>query len=88
MQDVIGLQKKKKCDDIVATWKMIFQASVLKGQQFLELCDNDNNPIEPLYTKGGSWLKYFSHLNSLCARVTRAIMNHTPIGKYRLRFFP
>ena len=29
----------------------------------------------------------FSHSNSLCARATRAIMNHAPIGEYRLRFF-
>ena len=27
-------------------------------------------------------------MNSLCAYATRAITNHTPIGKYRLRFFP
>ena len=67
---------------------MIFQASDLKGQQFLELHNNNNNLIEPSYVKGGSWLKFFGHLNSLCARVTRAITNHAPIGEYRLRFFP
>jgi len=33
---------------------MIFQASDLKEQQFLKLCDDDNNPIEPSYVKGGS----------------------------------
>ena len=67
---------------------MIFQAVDFKGQQFLELCDDNNNPIEPSYAKGGSWLKHFSHSNLLCARATRAITNHTPIGEYRLRFFP
>ena len=54
----------------------------------MDLLNNDNNIIEPLYIKGGSWLKTFSHLNSLCVHDTRAITNHTPIGKYKLRFFP
>jgi len=80
--------KKREYNDIAATWKTIFQALDLKGQQFLKLCNNDNNPIKPSYAKRGSWLKYFGHSNSLCARVTRAITNHTPIGGYRLRFFP
>ena len=31
---------------------------------------------------------HFSHSNFLCARATRAIVNHTPIGKYRLKLFP
>jgi len=65
---------------------MTFQASDLKGHQFLKLCDEDNNSLEPLYSKGSIWLKYFRHSNSLCARATRAIVNHTSIGEYRLRF--
>jgi len=67
---------------------MIFQASNLKGNQFLDLLDDDNNIIEPSYIKGRSWLKTFGHSNSLCVRATRAITNHTPISEYRLRFFP
>ena len=67
---------------------MIFQASNLKGNQFLDLVDNDNNIIEPTYVKGGSWLKVFGHLNSLYAYATRAITNHAPISKFRLKFFP
>ena len=66
---------------------MMFQASNLKGNQFLDLLNDDNNTIEPFYVKGESQLKMFSHSNSLCARATRAIMNHAPIGEYRLRFF-
>ena len=66
----------------------MFQASNLKGNQFLDLLNDDNNTIEPFYVKGGSWFKMFSHSNSLCARATKAIMNHTLIGEYRLRFFP
>jgi len=38
--------------------------------------------------KGRPWLKYFGHSNLLCTRATRAIVNHAPIGEYRLRFFP
>jgi len=28
------------------------------------------------------------HSISLCARATRAILNHAPIGEYRARFLP
>jgi len=66
---------------------MIFQALDTKEKQFLDLLDSDDNIIKPLYIKGGSWLRHFSHSNSLCARATRAIINHTPIDEYRLRFF-
>jgi len=66
---------------------MMFQASNLKGNQFLDLLDDDNNIIEPSYTKEGLWLKLIGHSNSLCVRATRAITNYAPTGKYRLRFF-
>jgi len=79
--------KKSECDDILNVWKMTFQASDLKEKQFLDLLDDKNNIIKPSYSKGGSWLKAFGHSNSLCARATRAITNHAPTGKYRLRFF-
>jgi len=80
--------KKLESDNIINTWKMTFQASDLKGSNFLELVNNDNKPLEPTYCKGGSWLQVFSHSNSLCARATRAITNHALIGEYRLKFFP
>ena len=80
--------KKSESDNILNTWKMTFQASDLKEKQFLNLLDGDDNIIELSYVKGGSWLKSFSHSNSLCAQATRAITNHAPIGEYRLRFFP
>jgi len=66
----------------------MFQASNLKGNQFLDLLDNDNNIIKLSYAKRESWLKLIGHLNSLCVQAIRAITNHTPTGKYRLRFFP
>ena len=67
---------------------MTFQALDGKGRQFLDLVDDNLNIFEPAYTKGGLWLKVFSHSNSLYACATRAITNHTPIGEYHLRFFP
>jgi len=60
--------KKSESDDILNVWKMTFQASNLKGKQFLDLLDDKNNIIEPSYSKGGSWLKAIGHLNSLCAQ--------------------
>ena len=67
---------------------MTFQALDLKGKQFLNLLDEDNNIIKPSYAKEEFWLKIFSHSNSLYAHALWAITNHTPIGEYRLRFFP
>ena len=65
----------------------MFQDSDTKGRKFLELLDDDLTIIKSTYFKRGSWMKYFSHLNSLCIRVSRAIVNHAPIGEYHLRFF-
>jgi len=80
--------KKTDSDNIINQWKMTFQASEGKGKNFLDLLDNNLNPIEPSYTKGGPWLQMFGHSNSLCAHAMRAITNHAPIREYRLRFFP
>ena len=67
---------------------MCFQASNGKGNNFLDLLDDDFNIIELSYIKGGPWLQIFSHSNSLCTRATRAITNHVTIGEFHLRFFP
>ena len=48
------LSKKRKSNNIINVWKMMFQASNLKGKQFLDLLDNNNNIIELSYVKGGS----------------------------------
>ena len=66
---------------------MTFQVSDDKRHNFLELLDDKNIPLELSYSKGGIWLKYFGHSNSLCTRATRVIVNYAPIGKYCLRFF-
>ena len=80
--------KKTECDNILNNWKMTFQASDGKRNQFLNLLDDNFNIIELFYAKGGPWLQSFEHSNLLCAYVSRTITNHAPIGEYRLRFFP
>jgi len=79
------VSKKDECNSIVKKWQMYFQASDYKRKHFLELNNDDNQPICPTYSKGGAWLKHFGFFNSLCACITRLITNH---GEYRLRFFP
>jgi len=79
--------QKDKCDKILNKWKIMFQALNNKERNFLELLDNNLNIIELTYSKDRSWLKYFGHSNLLCTRATRAIVNHTPISEYHLRFF-
>jgi len=45
--------KKEESDSIIRQWHMNFQASDLKGKQFLNLLNDDLTNIEPLYTQGG-----------------------------------
>jgi len=80
-------ERKIKCDNILKTWKMMFQASYVRGRYFFDLLDNDLHIIESLYSKEGLWIKYFSHSNFLYVRTTRAIINHAPIEEYHLCFF-
>ena len=79
--------RKNKCDNILNTWKIYFQASDNKGHNFLGLCNDNMQTIIPLIDKGSLWLKYFGYLNLLCTRALKAIVNHIPIGEYQLRFF-
>ena len=83
-----NFSKKLESNNILNTWKITFQALDLKGRNFLELIDSDNIPLESTYCKEDSWLQFFGHSNSLCARATRTITNHAPIGEYCLKFFP
>ena len=59
--------KKSKCDNIANAWKMMFQASNFKGNHFLDLLNDNDSIIKPLYVKGGPWLKMLGHSNSLYA---------------------
>jgi len=45
--------KKTECDNILNIWKMTFQASDRKGNQFLDLLDDNSCFIELSYIKGG-----------------------------------
>ena len=74
--------RKNECNEILNNWKITFQASDDKERYFLDLLDNDLNSIELTYSKGGSWLRFFGHSNSLCTKATRAITNHTLIREY------
>ena len=67
---------------------MHFQASEYKRRNFLDLNNNDNQPIWPIYTKGSAWLKYFGSLNSIYACITRLVTNHAPISNIVLGSFP
>ena len=67
---------------------MSFQVLDLKGKNFLNLLNDNFNPLRLSSIKSSLWLQYFGHSNSLCARPTRAIINYTSISEYRLRFFP
>ena len=80
--------RKNECDKLINKWRVIFKVLDDKSRNFIDLLDNNLNSIELMYAKERSWLKYFSYSNLLCVRATRAIVNHTLISKYRLRFFP
>ena len=67
---------------------MIFQTLDCKEKNFLDLLNNEYLPIKLTYIKDGTWLDLLEHSNTLCTGATRAIMNHTLIGKYHLKFFP
>jgi len=66
---------------------MYFQASEYKRRNFLNLKDDNNQPIHLTYSKDSALLKHFDLFNLICACITRLITNHVPISEYRLRFF-
>ena len=47
--------RKLECDDLTNRWKITFQVLDLKNNnnQFLDLVDGDNKPLELLYIKSG-----------------------------------
>ena len=57
--------KKSECDSILLQWRMIFQASDFKERNFLDLLDNNLNPIKLSSSKGSPWLSQFGHSNLL-----------------------
>ena len=69
-------------------WRTVFNRPMVQGRHFLTLRGKNRKLLQPSYSKGGSWLTHFGQSVTLCARATRAILNHALIGKYRQRFFP
>ena len=45
--------RKNECNSILSQWRMLFQAADSKGRNFLDLLDDNLNPIEPSSIKGG-----------------------------------
>ena len=81
--------EKEECDNIIRNWQMTFQASDLRGISWSSRWQfSQHRTLIQKYKKGGPWIKHFGHSNLLCARAARAILNHAPIGEYRLRFLP
>ena len=79
--DALSQRNSKTC---LEEWIVEFSRGETRGRNFLTL----NTEATPTYAKGGTWMSYLGHFISLCARATRAILNHAPIGEYRARFFP
>ena len=59
--------RKEKCNSIIYKWQMYFQASEYKRRNFLDLNDDNNQPIHLTYSKGSAWLwlKHFGLSNSM-----------------------
>ena len=69
------------------TCRTAFNHPTVQGRHFLTLRGKNRKPLQPSYSKSGSWLTHIGQSVTLCARATRAILNHAPIEEYRQRFF-
>jgi len=83
--DALSQKNSKACLD---EWSMEFLRGETRGRNFLTINTEQHKEATPTYTKGGTWMSHLGHSISLCARATRAISSHAPIGEYRARFFP
>ena len=61
---------------------MLFQTSDFKGRNFLELLDDNLNPIKLSAIRERLWFQQFSLFNLLYVRATKAIINHAFISEY------
>ena len=70
-------------------WTTSFARPSSQGRHFLPLKGGIKNLLQPSYAKGRGWLLFIGEsVVTLCARATRAILNHAPIGEFRQHFFP
>ena len=78
--------RKNVTDSALDAWATMARDREYLGSQFLTLRDPKGKPVRPSYANGGTWLRYVNDDNALCARFTRAVLNHAPIGEYYRRF--
>ena len=83
--DALSQKSSKACLD---EWTTEFLRGETRGRSFLTINTEKYKVAIPTYAEGGTWMCHLGHSISLCARATRAILNHAPIGEYRTRFFP
>ena len=80
--------RSKSAATCLDAWRTSFACPSSQGRYFLPLKGGIKNLLQPSYAKGGGWLPFIGESVTLCARATRAILNHAPIGEFRQRFFP
>jgi hypothetical protein len=69
----------------LADWHKMFQSPSYRGRNFLNLLGKKDKPRVPTYLAGGSWLPDLGDARA-CARVCRVILNHAPMGEFRVRY--
>ena len=74
---------------MMQNWQSQFDRPRYKGRNFLPL-KKGGLTLAPSHLNGGPWVgalrKSKQYSNSLTARFVRAVLDHSPIGSYRLRF--
>ncbi|KAF9442632.1 hypothetical protein P691DRAFT_681062, partial [Macrolepiota fuliginosa MF-IS2] len=85
-----GYLRKQSTDFALMEWKCDYERDPsYKGHHFMEHKDQHGAFLQPSYINGGTWLSTAAGQDAnLCARMTRCITNHAPIGSFRQRFFP
>ena len=80
--------RSKSAAACLNAWRTSFTLPSSQGRHFLPLKGGIKNLLQPSYAKGGGWLPFIGESVTLCARATRAILNHASIREFRQRFFP
>ena len=76
-----------KVQSIKDQWMRLFHSPLYSGCRFLHLLGRGDYPttLQPTYLNRGTWLKDLD-TPQLCARACHTLLDHTPLGSYRLRF--
>ena len=78
--------RKHLTDSALDAWATQARDPDYLGHHFLRLRDPSGKPLRPTYSNGGTWLRWVNEENVLCARFSRAILDHAPLGSYYRRF--